>query len=122
MKVGCGCGVIEPESDDETSAHNWKRRAEEARETAKRWEENAARWEEIAKRLFGGGKPCETCEEAGGWQCLPDPESNLMGVSGWEVCSDCEGFGVTRALTCDDHDDPNGCWQPGRADDDLSTY
>lgn len=102
-KLGCGCGVIEPSLSDMRTGYHWSNRAAKAREEAARILENAERWEEISKRFLGGGKDCERCEGAGGWQCLPDPESGLMGVSGWEVCSDCEGFGVTRALTCYDH-------------------
>lgn len=101
-RIGCGCGIIEPHWHDERQGNSYAAKAREARDTAARWLENAERWEEISRRYLGGGKDCTPCDNAGGWQ-TPGGFDGPAGVSGWEVCSACEGFGVTRALTCYDH-------------------
>lgn len=99
FKNGCGCGIIEADHDCELRAMDYMREVKNLRKQIERMERQAERLEEKARRLAGGGKPCETCEEAGGCDGPP----NYDGLATWDVCDDCDGFGITRAATCADH-------------------
>jgi DnaJ-class molecular chaperone len=102
-KNGCGCGIIEPDGDSLESARDNAAQAKRLRELIATMERQADRHEEQARRYFGGGMSCDTCEGMGGFS-TPGSFDGPAGVSGWEECPECDGFGVTRALTCDDHD------------------
>lgn len=103
LTIGCGCGVIEPDSNNEKRAYSIKGDAENLRKQIAAMERVAERYDEMARRLMGGGVDCEDCEGLGGWQTPPGPES--YGESGWETCPTCEGYHITRALTCADHEE-----------------
>lgn len=97
---GCACGIIEASYDNERDAANYARMAREYRADAERRLKQAERFEEKAKRLNNGGEECEACEGVG---VFPDFMGD--GRTEWEPCRECDGFGVTRALTCGDHSD-----------------
>lgn len=96
---GCACGIIEASYDNERDAANYARMARERRADAERMLEQAERFEEKAKRLNNGGEECEACDGVGAFDFMGD------GRTEWEPCRECDGFGVTRALTCGDHSD-----------------
>lgn len=96
---GCACGIIEASYDNERDASNYSRMARERRADAERMIADAERFEEKAKRLNNGGVECEPCEGRGAYDFMGD------GCTEWEPCKECDGFGITRALTCADHSD-----------------
>lgn len=96
---GCACGIIEASLENERSAAIYSRQAREYRADAERRIAQAERMEEKARRFNGGGAECESCDGVGAHDFMGD------GMTEWEICDKCEGFGVTRALKCGDHSD-----------------
>ena len=104
MNLGCGCGIIEPSDDGLASARGLMRDAKQMEKEMEALERRIALYKEKARRYFGGGMECDACEGGGGFD-TPGDWDGPMGVSGWETCVECDGYGVTDALTCADHAD-----------------